>query len=945
LTIQAEATFSGSGTTLSGNMTIPGDAGQQAGSNLFHSFSVFNVLPGESATFTPPTTGPAIDNVINRVTGGTSAITGSQATLLDGPLNSTISGANFYLINPNGIIFGNNASIQVDGAFYASTGDFVRLADGGIYYADTAQTSVLTSAPPSAFGFLNANPASIDVGTDAFNVIQSEPGESLSLVGGTLNMGRDTGAGVAPAFLLAPGGGTVNLASVASPGEAGLTGGAVDVSSFSQLGEVNIRGGSVVDGKDVYIRAGQLVFDDGAVIPGFFSLSGLDALPNGGVVDIAVSKDITVTGTTDIFGFAPGVYTFAGTSAAIGPRSDVPNVRIQAGSLSLSGKTAIQSERFGPGQAATVDIDVDTLQINHGANISLNNFFAGPGGNLTISAQQIKLSGEGNPGFTGIASQSNFNPGLAGESHPDPFNPALSQADGGSINITATGAGNLIVREGAEISADSFALGRGGDISITAGDIALSRDGADTGVIAAQSILAGDAGAINIDATGEISISSGFQLSATTGGAGDGGAVRVTAPSISISGTNSGIFSATAPPPDERLEAFAALFGVDYATLLESTGLPDPDIFDVLATLDDDFGLIEVTDRVPGDAGEISATASQVAMSGESRIDSSTFWDGQGGHVAMNSGSLNLNGGAQIRSRSGGVSRDTGQVVVGTGRGGTVDLTVDGTTNISGQSTAGPSGISTSTLGDGNGGSISLTSGAVNLNDAGTISASSSGTGLAGNIVIDAGENFDSSGGRVTTQAKASDGGNIHVTAMEQVYLDAAEITTSVESGFGGGGNIDIDPKFVILNQSTILANAFGGPGGNINIVAGNFIISAQSRVDASSALGLDGTVNINSPDEEVAENLAVLPENYLDVTSLMSDRCGATAGASSLVDAGPGGVAVNPDGYLPSFATGTDEEYEARGGNQAARSDKRWWALAETHQPPLRLAQATCTR
>jgi len=127
--------------------------------------------------------------------------------------------------------------------------------------------------------------------------------------------------------------------------------------------------------------------------------------------------------------------------------------------------------------------------------------------------------------------------------------------------------------------------------------------------------------------------------------------------------------------------------------------------------------------------------------------------------------------------------------------------------------------------------------------------------------------------------------------------------------------------------------------------VAGNFIISAQSRVDASSALGLDGTVNISSPDEEVAENLAVLPENYLDVTSLMSDRCGATAGASSLVDAGPGGVAVNPDGYLPSFATGTDEEYEARGGSQAARGDKRWWALDETHQPPLRLAQATCTR
>jgi hypothetical protein len=55
--------------------------------------------------------------------------------------------------------------------------------------------------------------------------------------------------------------------------------------------------------------------------------------------------------------------------------------------------------------------------------------------------------------------------------------------------------------------------------------------------------------------------------------------------------------------------------------------------------------------------------------------------------------------------------------------------------------------------------------------------------------------------------------------------------------------------------------------------------------------------------------------------------------------------VAVNPDGYLPSFATGTSEEYEARGGSQAGRGGKRWWALDHTHQPPLRLAQATCTR
>ena len=140
------------------------------------------------------------------------------------------------------------------------------------------------------------------------------------------------------------------------------------------------------------------------------------------------------------------------------------------------------------------------------------------------------------------------------------------------------------------------------------------------------------------------------------------------------------------------------------------------------------------------------------------------------------------------------------------------------------------------------------------------------------------------------------------------------------------------------------ILQAFGGPGRNINIVADNFIISAQSSVDASSALGLDGTVNISSPDAEVAEELAVLPANYLDVTSLMSERCGTTAGASSLVDAGPGGLVVDPDGYLPSFAAQTNQEDQAKGRSRSVSSGKRWWAL-HAGQPALQFAQVTCTR
>ena len=170
------------------------------------------------------------------------------------------------------------------------------------------------------------------------------------------------------------------------------------------------------------------------------------------------------------------------------------------------------------------------------------------------------------------------------------------------------------------------------------------------------------------------------------------------------------------------------------------------------------------------------------------------------------------------------------------------------------------------------------------------------------------------------------------------------ELPHRSKAALGGGGNITIDPQFVILNQSNILANAFGGPGGNITIVADNLISSAQSSIDASSALGINGTVNISSPDQEVAQELAVLPENFLDVTGLISDRCGTAAGASSLVSAGPGGLAVDPDGYLPSFGAMTNAVYNGDGENSAINSGKPWWALA-VDTSALQLAQVTCTR
>jgi hypothetical protein len=697
------------------------------------------------------------------------------------------------------------------------------------------------------------------------------------------------------------------------------------------------------------------VIDDAVVLPGYVSIAGgPDAPPDGGVVDVEVSGDIFISGTQTINvnnEFRPGIATYAGIMfGPDGPATtagDVPDINVTADNIYITGKGGITSDRLGPGAAADVTVTAtNNLEVSDGGVIALNNLHGGAGGQLTINASHILLSGDGNADFTGIQTQAFISPTyFPADGPPSNLDPVLTDADGASIVINATGPDGLVVSNGASILGDSFSLGRSSDITINASDITLSRDGAATGSISTQSAIAGNSGNIDINVPeGTLTLRGGFEISATVGGTGDGGTIDITADTIDLAGANSGIFSVTVPPSDQALNDFAAnLGGATWDNLVAFTG--QTDFIAVLSVLDDGPGFIEFTDRTPGNGGQINLTADQLIMSDDARIDSSTVWDGQGGLVEAHLGSLDMSSGAQIRSRSGGFVGGTGELVVGNGSGGAINIIVDGTATISGQSALAQTGISTIALGEGNGGNISLEAGNVNLSDGGSITASSSGTGLAGDISIDAGDVLEMTDSSITTEATVSDGGNIDIQAVQMIYLDQSEITTSVESGVGGGGNINIDPDFVILKSSNILANAFGGPGGNINIIAGNFIATPDSVVDASSALGIDGTVNISSPDEEVSEDLAVLPDNFLDVTSLISERCGTPSGGSSLVDAGPGGLTIDPDGYLPSYATATDLDYEEeKEGESNDVSSNHWWA-PYSHQSSLQIAQLTCSR
>jgi len=172
---QAQVTLDGSlgprGPLTGPNYRIGAEVGQIRGGNLFHSFGEFHVPLGGSVTFTGPNT---IANVVSRVTGG-------QPSAIDGLLRSEIAGANLYLLNPSGVLFGPHAGLDVSGSFHVSTADYLRMADGAKFSADLGQASVLTVAEPAAFGFLGPQPAPIAI---QGSTLQVPAGKAVSVVGG-----------------------------------------------------------------------------------------------------------------------------------------------------------------------------------------------------------------------------------------------------------------------------------------------------------------------------------------------------------------------------------------------------------------------------------------------------------------------------------------------------------------------------------------------------------------------------------------------------------------------------------------------------------------------------------------------------------------------------------------------------------------------------------------
>jgi filamentous hemagglutinin family protein len=286
-------TSSGLNTQVSAPINLPGGAVQHnitggtrpgGGANLFHSFGDFGVPTDNIANFLNDS-GLPTSNILSRVTGGNpSNIFGTIKT-------ENFGNANLFLMNPAGIVFGPNASLNVGGSTHFTTADYLRLRDGVQFTAlPSAQDVLLSVAPVAAFGFLESNPAGISIEGSTLSV---QEGQTISLVGGAITIGGG---------LKAPEG-NISIASVASSGEAPITDSgrvelfdAQDQPLVPVLGEIVIAPGSQVDvsgnaAGTISIRGGKLTVRDSQVLAVTGDKPGA---PVG--IDIKVSGDANFLG-------------------------------------------------------------------------------------------------------------------------------------------------------------------------------------------------------------------------------------------------------------------------------------------------------------------------------------------------------------------------------------------------------------------------------------------------------------------------------------------------------------------------------------------------------------------------------------------------------------------------------------------------------------------------
>jgi filamentous hemagglutinin family protein len=862
---------------------VTGGTRPQNGANLFHSFQEFNVQEGRGVYFASP---EGVQNILSRVTGSDrSDILGTLGTFRSSDNSIRVPGVNLFLINPNGFLFGRNASLDIGGSLFVTTANAIRLGETGLFSASQSESINLLSINPSAF---------------LFSAVNSQVGiEVQSRATRTVLGNITTGLEVPSSQTLVLLGGTVNIAG----GQLIARGGRLEVGG--------VMGNDAVGLNDT----NQLIF------PANLNRANV-TFANNAAVDVRLNDSGVITITANNL-------TIRESNLIAGIFNGLGSPRSQAGNVTLDATGEIRLEKAGianfilpnaQGNGGNVNIKSDALVMTGGSQLVASTLGNGNAGNVVVEVSNaVILSGESADGQSSSSILSRVERGAAGR--------------GGNVQVKA---GSLYLGNGAQLATSTLGKGDAGNIVIDVrDDITLTGRSANerfpSSVLSnVDTSLEGNGGNVKITA-GSIQIRNGAQISVGNRGSAKGNSGNVVVEArdgVIIGGTSisgqyrSGISSSVGTGNEGKggnLQIEANSFRLDGGAVLSASTNGKGDSGNIMLIVRDTATLDGVSN-----SGFRSRIENEVGQTGT----------GKGGNLNITAGSLSVTNGAGLSSST-----------LGQGNAGDITLIVRDAAIFDGASSNGFESGAASAVGQtgtGKGGNLVVIAGSLNLKNS-VLSSSTFGRGEAGNIEIRLQRDLQISNSQISTLSLATNGGAVDILARSIYLLDKSNIATFVFSGAGTGGKISLTANSIIaLDDSNILAFARSGKGGDIQLNTRAFfgqnyrpvspgtdpaILVGNGQVDVNASGGTPGIITL--PDTTFLQNdLSQLPQDAIDTNVLLANSCIArtTRSNSTFYKTGAGGLPTRPeDAPLSAYSTG-----EIRSTNTASRPWKKGDEIAE---------------
>ena len=591
--------------------------GEQAGGNLFHSFEKFSLSENGTIQFLNATT---IQTIISRVTGELpSNIQGTIATAGE---------ANLILLNPNGITFGERATLQIGGSFMATTAEQIKFADGTIYNTNqTIEPPLLTVTAPIGLGF-GTNPKSIinfagnidsDQNNRAIDGLEIPAGETFAFIGGKIVLEEG--------IIKAPGG-RVELGAVGDNSQVKITeterGWRLNYDQVETFSDLQLLGNSLItisDPRDHSTAAtsssaqlqGKRIILDNSNIGGF----NFDTLPSKPIL-LRATESLTVKNESAI------------TNNSLRASSGGGNILIDTGILELLNSSRITSNtQISDGKGGEIIINArDQIILDEVSVISTETFGAGANlpngeaGDINLNTRNLEIT-------NGSRIVSTVREG--------------SINDGGRININAT---------------ESIRI-NGSEVNIFSQEIEFSRiaSEATTRNLPAEAVIltTGNAGKINIT-TDDLNLTDGGQISVAVRNQAQGkaGTLSFDVDRVTISGENSGIFSSSVSDENAgNLTVNASSLLIQQRGEISATTTGNGDAGNLI--INANFLQLqqgEISANTQGGKGNIFLSTADLRLRDNSNIETNAFGFADGGNININTDTLTLLETSQIRANA-----------------------------------------------------------------------------------------------------------------------------------------------------------------------------------------------------------------------------------------------------------------------------------------------------